>query len=364
MDILAIVTHLKTIWMGRRNIIKITLLFMIIGIFIALFTPKKYTASTVIVPQTSGGSAVGLKLGGLAAIAGVNLSGMSSGESEISPRLYPQILNSITFQKELLKTRLTIKGIEGKVTYQKYYLEIHKLGVLATIKKYTIGLPKLILGSLKAKKEVTSSNYITDTESKIFKVSTEGKQLIKTLQNEISLNVNKKEGYILISSTMSEPIAAAELTLAAQELLQKYIIDFKISKSKDKLNFIQERYLEKEKEFKDIQAKLASYQDQNQFSNSSRAKTKLTEYQAAYDLIFDVYSELANQLEAQQIQVKEDTPVFTILQPVLIPLEKSAPNKLIILISWTFLGLILGVGKVLTSLFFNSLKNSWEKQKN
>jgi uncharacterized protein involved in exopolysaccharide biosynthesis len=364
MDILAIVTHLKTVWEARRTVIGVTLLFMLIGIFIALFSPKKYTAFTVIVPQTSGGSKVRGSLGGLAALAGVNLEGTSNEESEVSPTLYPQILSSISFQKELFQTPLTIKGIKGKVTYEKYYLEIHKPGVLATIRKYTIGLPNVILNSFKEKKQTTASNYITDTGNKIFSITAEGKQLIENSQSDVSLNVNKKDGYITISSTMLEPIAAAEMTLKTQELLQKYIIDFKVNKSKNKLDFIQKRYLEKEKEFKEIQAKLASYQDQNLFSNSSRAQTKGTQYQAQYDLVFEVYSELAKQLESQQIQVKEDTPVFTIIQHVVIPIKKSGPSKLIILISWTFLGLIIAVGKIFGTLFLNSIRDNWVAQKN
>jgi LPS O-antigen subunit length determinant protein (WzzB/FepE family) len=363
MDILAITKHLKTIWNNKVKIIRATLLFMLIGFFLAIFTPKKYTASTIIVPQTNDRSKVGGSLGGLAALAGINLGGMSSGESEISPTLYPQILSSISFQKELLKTPLTINGIKEKVTYEKYYLEIHKPGLLSTIKKYTIGLPSLILSFFKEKKETSSSNYITDTETKIFSVTAEGKQLIKNLQGDISLNVNKKDGYILISSTMSEPIAAAELTLKTQELLQKYVIDFKINKSKEQLTFIKERYLEKETEFNVIQAKLASYKDQNQFSNSLRSQTILIQFQTEYDLAFEVYSELAKQLEAQQIKVKEDTPVFTILQPVVIPIDKSEPNKIIILISWTFLGFMFGVGKIFVSQFLNSIRNSWHAYK-
>jgi LPS O-antigen subunit length determinant protein (WzzB/FepE family) len=363
MDILAIVTHLKTIWDGRRKVIGVTLLFMLIGTFITIFSPKKYTASTVIVPQTSRGNNVGGSLGGLAALAGVNLGGTSNGESEISPMLYPQILSSISFQKELFQTPLTIKGIKEKVTYEKYYLEIHKPGVLATIKKYTIGLPNVILNSFKEKKQTTESNYITDTGSKIFSITAEGKQLIENLRSEVSLIVNKKYGSISISSTMSEPIAAAELTLKTQELLQKHIIDFRINKSKNKLDFIQKRYLEKEKEFKEIQVKLASYQDQNLFLNSSRAQTKGSQYQSQYDLVFEVYSDLAKQLESQQIQVKEDTPVFTILQPVVIPIKKSGPSKLIILISWTFLGLIIAIGNIFGALFLNSIRDNWVAQK-
>ncbi|CEN51884.1 hypothetical protein CCAN11_2370010 [Capnocytophaga canimorsus] len=45
----------------------------------AILSPKEYTATTIIVPQTSGSSKLGGSLGGLAALAGVNL-GKSSTE--------------------------------------------------------------------------------------------------------------------------------------------------------------------------------------------------------------------------------------------------------------------------------------------
>ena len=300
-----IVMHLKTIWKSKKLIINITLIFMSIGMFFAIFTPKKYTASTVIIPQSSTSNKAGGNLGGLAALAGFNIGGMDNGDSEIPPSLYPQILSSITFQKELLNTPLTIEGIQEKVTYRKYYLEVYAPGVINTLKKYTIGLPELFFKKIKQKKQVNSLNETPNPESKIFTTTSEEKELIEKLLSDISLNVNEKEGYISISSKMLEPKIASELTLRTQELLQKYIIEFKVNKSKDKLSFIQDRYFEKEKEFKEIQSKLTAFQDQNQFSNTSRAKKRLTQYQTEYDLVFDVYSDLGKQLVAQQIKVKE-----------------------------------------------------------
>ena len=145
---------------------------------------------------------------------------------------------------------------------------------------------------------------------------------------------------------MPDALNAAELTKNIQELLQQYIIDFKIKKSKDQLKFIKDRYHEKEEIYKETQTKLASFQDRNQFMNSALAKNTQSRYQAEYDLAFGVYSELAKQLETQQIKVKEETPVFTILEPVSIPLDHSKPKRGGILFLWTFLGFIVGVAIV------------------
>ena len=52
--------------------------------------------------------------------------------------------------------------------------------------------------------------------------------------------------------------------------------------------------------------------------------------------------QLAKQLEAQYIQVTEDTPVFTVLKPVTVPIEKSKPKRFSILFMWMIAGVFIG----------------------
>ena len=160
---------------------------------------------------------------------------------------------------------------------------------------------------------------------------------------------------------MPEVLAAAEMTQKAQKLLQQYIINFKIQKSSEQLKFINERYTEKEEIFKKAQQELASFKDENQFVNSSLANINLMLLQTNYNLAYEVYSGLAKQLETQQIQVKEDTPVFTIINPVSVPIEKAKPNRPMILIIWTFLGCVLGFGIVYLRSVLVSVKEKWNK---
>jgi LPS O-antigen subunit length determinant protein (WzzB/FepE family) len=347
-----LILKVKLIWNGRRRIIKITIILIFIGLFVAVFSEKEYTASTTIVPQTSGrGKSLKGSLGGLAAIAGVDLGSLTDNDSEISPLLYPRIISSTLFQKELLNTSLTIKGYDDPVTFQEYYREIYKPSLLGAIKKYTIGLPGIIIKKIKSTKTSMKS-----ANSQIITITDEEQNLIERLENQISLSVNRKEGYISISSTMPEALNSAELTENIQKLLQKYIINFNVKKSKDELRYITERYKEKEKIYKETQNKLAVFQDRNQFMNTALAQNTLIRYQADYDLAFDVYSELAKEQERQQLKVKEDTPVFTILDSVSIPNKKSKPQRAIIVFIFSFLGFILGVTIVLTEANFKNLR--------
>ena len=343
----------KTLWAGRRTIIKTTIIFACIGLFMAIFTPKEYTAKTIMVPQTSSTS-IGGSLGGLAAMAGINLGGGAGGEV-IPPSLYPKIVNSIPFKLELLQTKLSFESIDHDVTYLDYYENYHKIGVLGGIKKYTIGLPGLIIEGIKG--EAANDSNITNTDDGIIRITKRQDELFKQLSEQIALSFNDKDGYIDLSVKMPEALAAAQLTKKAQSLLQNAVTRFKVEKAENQLQFIENSYKEAEVEFKRKQATLAYYQDNNQSYSSARSQTRLANLQADYNLTFGVYSELAKQVETQKIQVKEDTPVFTVVEPVSVPNLKSKPNKPLILVIWIFLGVFIGVAMVLLKDFLTNKLN-------
>ena len=133
--------------------------------------------------------------------------------------------------------------------------------------------------------------------------------------------------------------------------------------SYEQLLFIEDRYNEKELEFKGIQQQLASYRDRNQNVNSLLAQTKLHELQSEYDMAFNIYNELAKQLESQKIQVKEDTPVFTVIKPVSVPFEKAKPKRGIILLIWILVGSIIGIVGVFGKEFVKNFVDNWNNIK-
>ena len=355
-DTIDLIALLKELWAARKTILKITLVFTFLGLFVAVFSEKEFTAATTFVASAQGSKGGG-SLGSLASLAGINLGGASSGE-EISPELYPQIVSSIPFQLALLNTPLTIAGQAGSVSYKAYYENIYRPGLLSTIKKYTIGLPGVFIELVKS----TPENLETTAgvkEPQLIAISEKEYELIKLLELQLSLSVNADEGFISISATLPEAIASAELALKAQQLLQEYALKFKTQKSIEQLTYIEERYAEKEKAFNEIKIDLARFQDQNTGINTALGRTKLLQLQGDYDLAFTVYSELAKQLETQLLQVKKDTPLFTVLKPVSIPTEKSAPKKKLIVVVYLFLGFVLSVGFVLGKKALAGFKKEW-----
>ncbi len=290
-------------------------------------------------------------------MAGVNLKNLNQESIELLPQTYPQILQSVPFQLQLMQSPFSFSDVEQPVTLFEYYTEYSKPGVFSTIKKYTLGLPGVIVKAIKEEEETVKK----ETDNSIIKLTKEQEGVRKIISENISLDINDKEGYIQLNSYFHEPRLAAQVAQKAQELLQEYITEFKIEKASARLKFIEERYKEKKKEYEKAQAALATFRDRNKNVTSAMALTEQKRLQNEYQLAFDVYSRLAQQLEQARIKVKEDTPVFSVIQPITVPKEKTKPKRKIILIIWIFLGGVVGIGWVFARQYLDSAKKHWKE---
>ena len=54
-----LVEVIRKLWKNRKLIIKITVVFMVIGVLVALFSPKEYSAGCTMVPQSGDKKASG-----------------------------------------------------------------------------------------------------------------------------------------------------------------------------------------------------------------------------------------------------------------------------------------------------------------
>ena len=342
-----LVELIQKMWINRWLIIKVASVFVVLGVLVALFSAKVYTASCDIVPDT--GKSGNSKMSSLAALAGVN---MSSGEDvmALSPLVYENIMNGTTFRKELMQTKINFEEIDEPVSFFDYYTseEYNKPSVFSYIKKYTIGLPFVILNAIRGEQPEPDYSGVGKSEGPTVEtLNKEEFDAMKILGESISLTLQEKKGFVTITSNMPEAVAAAQLTQATVVLLQKYITEFKIAKVQSNLDFIQSRYDEAKKNFEDIQVRRAAFRDANTNTNKYSARVEAEKLDAEYTLAMNLYSELATQLEQAKIEVKKDTPVLTVVRPVTIPYKKSKPQRAKILFAFTFLGVVAGAGLVL-----------------
>jgi uncharacterized protein involved in exopolysaccharide biosynthesis len=166
---------------------------------------------------------------------------------------------------------------------------------------------------------------------------------------------------VQLSVAMPEPLASAQMTKFAEQLLQKEVIAYKIQNAQEQLNFTEQRYLEKKKEFDEVQLRLGNFRDRNQNVTSSVVLNQMQKIEAEYNLVFNVYTELAKQLEQSKLQVSKDTPIFSLIQPVTVPAQKSAPRLILVLSGFVILGIILSLSYVLGKDFIAKTKAQWDE---
>lgn len=342
-----LVELIQKMWINRWLIIKVTSVFVVLGVLVALFSAKVFTASCDIVPDT--GKSGNSKMSSLAALAGVNL-GEDTDVTNLSPLVYQNIMNGTSFRKELMQTKIDFEEVDKPVSFFEYYTseEYNKPSVFGYIKKYTIGLPFVILNVIRGEQPEPDYSAIGNSNGPTLEtLSKDEFDAMKILEKSISLTLQEKKGFVTITSNMPEAVASAQLAQAAVVLLQKYITEFKIAKVQSNLDFIQGRYDEAKKNFEDIQIRRAAFRDANTNTNKYSARVEAEKLDAEYTLAMNLYSELATQLEQAKIEVKKDTPILTVVRPVTIPYKKSKPSRAKILLAFTFLGVVAGAGLVL-----------------
>jgi uncharacterized protein involved in exopolysaccharide biosynthesis len=208
--------------------------------------------------------------------------------------------------------------------------------VLSTIKKYTIGLPGLLFSR--------SDNEDNTSESSLFTIRKEDRELFNYLDGVLTIEVNEKEGLVSLHAELDDRLVAARLAQAATDLLQSNVIAFKSQSARNSLDFIERQFESKRQEFEQIQDSIAIFKDQNLNITSSLYQNQLTRLESQFTVTSSVFQELAGQVEQAKIQVNKDTPIFTIIEPVSVPLERTKPKRRLIVVIWTFLGGVLAVG--------------------
>lgn len=357
-DLIALV---KRLWEKRMFVIYVTAAFMVVGVLVALFSPKKYNASVVISPQMTDSKSGGT-IAAAASMLGISMGGNNSGDP-ISPVMYPMLMDNANMQKELIYTGFKFEDQDTLVTFIDYFTSepYNHPTFFSAVKKYTIGLPGTIIGAIRGKNDSDTVSVPVDGSS-IHTFTKEEDNAVKLLKSMVSVSYNDKEMYVTISTETGEPLFSAELAERVKDLMQKYVTAAKIEKAQDNYNFVQARFKDAEKEYQDIQMEYAKFMDANQGLTSAVALTKRTALEREYQFASNLYNEVARLLLQADIKVKEDTPTFTIVQPVKVPLEKSKPRRSMILIAFVFLGVCIGCGAVFGLDFLKKQGSKWPRR--
>jgi capsular polysaccharide biosynthesis protein len=340
---------LNKLWRYRWFLGKVTAVAAVLGVVIALLMGSQYTSNASLMPEYSTesmGSGTAQQLldqyGGMLGIGGGTYA---SNSNAIRVELYPRIVESLNFQLKLAEREYYYPEYDTTASLFTYFDEIYSPSPWQYIMAYTVQLPFTVKGwvSDMLTTEQAAPSPMPGDRSEVLQIGREKMEVIEYLREVVSASLDQESGVISVQATMPGAQLSADVAKATVENLTSYLVEYRTQKIKKDLSYLREQHKKAQQRFFAIRDSLATFQDNNLNMVTARAQTEQQRLQSKYDLAYNLYNGLSQQLEQTKLRLQEQTPVFKTLNPVQVPTEKSSPNSLLIIIVCMLLG---GIGSV------------------
>jgi uncharacterized protein involved in exopolysaccharide biosynthesis len=319
----------RKLWVNRKFLYKAMGIGLVLGVVVALAMPKKYTVQVTLSPEL-GKSSTG-QLANITSMLGLNSTGSGDADA-LNITLYPDIIASTPFVLELFDAKVTTLDDDEPVTMTDY-LDNQKGSIVGTI----LSLPGKAVGavmSLFAEKEVAPDTL------NAFRLTKEQYQKAEVLRKAMTADVDKKTGVATISVTLGDPVVTATLTDSVVSKLQEYVTRYRVAKAEKDCAYYEKLYSERQQEYYEKQSLYAKYVDANKGVILHSALTERERLQNDMNLAYQVYSQVANQLQVARAKVQEAKPAFAVVEPATVPLLPSGTSRKVLVLAVVFLALV------------------------
>ena len=333
-----------------RLILLITIVCLTLGIVYAWVTPVEYRSDAQVMPERNEQSS---QFGDLLQNYGNLLGGGGSSlnlsnDGTISPQVYPEIVQSLGFQHQMLQDTVYFSDISKSITLFEYFSDQEPSSYLSWLGEETSGQPQRLPVILQ---EQLNNEQITS-------VSPEEMKVINKLRDRIDIEFDTGTGVMNVSVLMPDALAAAQVCNKAINRLTDYLKTYRTQKAQNVLDFTEEQYKIGQDRFMNAQDELATFQDQNVNLQSAKAQSRLKYLQAEFDLAYNVYNSIAQKRIQARMNLQQNTPVFQTVQAANVPLNQAQPNWIAILIFSIAVGFVISFVVIAVKIMFPKLNAS------
>ena len=289
-DLIDLKVVFDVIWRAKLVIIAITSFFAVVSVAVALLLPNQYKATVIVVPTESTSlSSLGRlasQFGGLASLAGINVGGDS-------------VTNNAVMAMELVKTW---DFLDNFIRDNGLEVEIF------AAKGWKRATDQLVIDD--DLYDISTGEWVRNFDPSEGETAAPSSwELYEELRDRIAVNQDPSTGLITISVEYYSPIIAKEW------------VDLLVAAINSHLR-VRDR---------DEASKSIEYLKQ-QIDQTSLAEMR--------NVFYQLVEEQTKNLMLTEVS---DEYVFSTLSPARVPEEKSWPNRVLICIGGTFVGLILAV---------------------
>ena len=325
-DVIGIIKKVLKEW---RLLMRFIIVFAIIGVVVALNKPKVYTTTVILAPEYSGGSALPEGLSSIASMVGVNIGGASKGGVDaIYPQIYPDVLTSSDFIIKLFDVKVQQEEDTTTKTYYRHLVEDVKIPFW--------NYPMIFISEMFKDEQVEKGNAVNP-----FKLTKEQTNVLNTVRANVACTVDKNTSVISISVNDFDRNVSAIMADTIQKQLQEYITVYRTQKARNDMEYTEKLYKESKKDYVRAQQKYTSYADANEDLLLESFKAKRDELENEMQLRYNIYNQIAQQLQLAKAKVQEQTPVFSVIQGASIPIKASSLPRSFIVLLYIFCGILL-----------------------
>lgn len=349
--------YARKLWAARKLLLKVAGIAAIIGIIIAVSIPKKYTADVTLSPESnkSGSSS----MSGMAAMLGIGNINMGGDANALNFSMASDIVASTPFVLELINTR--VKTLDGKQdTTLVAYLATQSAPWWNTV----MSLPSKAIGGVMSLFSSKEDMKVEEKPIDPFHLTPQQMGQVNAVKSIISIE-SGKAGMTIVSVSVQDPLVAATMVDTVLVKLQKYITTYKTTKAQEDCNSLELLFKQRKEEYYEAQEKYARFADANQGVIKQSVRIEQERLQNEQNLAFQLYSQVATQLELSKAKLQEEKPYFAILEPARVPLYPTGTSSKIIIAGLVFLALAGVSAWVLFGKdLWKSLKEGLSEQEN
>lgn len=331
---------LRAVWAVRRRILTAALIGAGVGLVIGLSIPKTYVATIKLAPESKSGNAGGGGIGGLAAMAGFNLSS-GSGTEGITTAIFPEIVKSTPFLLEFAEIPVMLAPKSDDRPGQRMtlfeYITKHQRQAWW---KHVMAAPGRAAGwVLSLGRGGEDEEGILPVDSvEIFRLPKAYKGFVGALSEMLTVQEDKKTALLEATVTMQDPFVAAVVADSLVAKLQKYMTVYRTQKTRHDLEQNTRQNAEAQARYYEVEDRLAEAIDQNRNISSESLRVRIDRLRNERMLAYNIWSQTATQVETTKIKLQEEMPIATVVEPAIIPDRPAAPRKMVIMIAFAFLG--------------------------
>jgi capsular polysaccharide biosynthesis protein len=367
----------KALWDERRLILCFIGVFLAIGYFHTEYGPTEYTSTTSLIQESEGSSVGDFGSSFLSSLTGINIprsgsnnmSAVATGRAPLPASLYPRIITSTEFQKELIYTDFKFSSLDTTINLVEYRSKFAEPSlrekVYDLVGKFTIFLPYTMydwaksawsevyegVQSLWSGSESGNSNRTSEiseqdiaSNERLQSVTPEERSVMGWL--EMKILISSEGGVMDITTTLQDPMAAALINAHLVEYIEEYIKEYRSQKARQNLEATLERFEIVKDRYQEAQRNLAKFRDENINISTQTASLEEERLSNEENLRSTIYNQVAQEVEQARMVLQQQIPVFNVLEKPDVPTSPSSGSSPLLLVISGLLGLFLGIGFV------------------